>query len=148
MIGWNRTMKKPVDVIFPPCDPGEVPYFRLVLRGTSQLCFQSNELTGLFFLPAVPVASPIAFAYLLAAAIIAPGARMLLGEKRPVLATGLPGLNPCLIALSLPAFFQTGWTTEKQPDLTGSKKKRQTTSAQPTRHRRRIIREPPPVTQI
>ena len=26
------------------------------------------------------------------------------------MSTGLPGLNPCLIALSLPAFFHTGWT--------------------------------------
>ena len=81
-----------------------------MLRGCSQLCFQINELTGLFFLAAVLVASPIAAAYMLVAAIIAPGGRMLLGERGPVLATGLPGLNPCLIALSLPAFFQTGWT--------------------------------------
>jgi urea transporter len=47
---------------------------------------------------------------MLVAAIIAPGGRMLLGAKGPVLETGLPGLNPCLIALSLPTFFHTGWT--------------------------------------
>jgi urea transporter len=34
---------------------------------------------------------------------------MLLGERGPVLETGLPGLNPCLIAISLPAFYHTGW---------------------------------------
>lgn len=74
------------------------------------MCLQSNELTGLIFLAAVLVASPISFAYLLVAAILGPAGRMLLGERGPILATGLPGLNPCLIALSLPAFFLTGWT--------------------------------------
>jgi urea transporter len=103
-------MKQPVDIIFPPVTPGKLPYWRKVLRGPSQLCFQSNELTGLFFLAAVLVASPIAAAYMLVAAIIAPGGRMLLGERGPVLETGLPGLNPCLIAISLPAFFHTGWS--------------------------------------
>ncbi len=87
-----------------------VPYYRLVLRGCSQLCFQSNALTGLFFLAAVLVVSPIAAAYLLVAAIIAPAGRLALGERGPVLATGLPGLNPCLIALSLPTFYRTRWT--------------------------------------
>src|SRR6516165_5606672 len=103
-------MKAPVDAIFPPVEAGQVPYWRLVLRGCSQLCFQTNELTGLFFLTAVLIASPIAAAYMLVAAIIAPGGRMLLGQKGRVLETGLPGLNPCLIALSLPAFFHTAWT--------------------------------------
>ncbi|MCF8534012.1 MAG: urea transporter [Reyranella sp.] len=103
-------MKAPVDYIFPPVAPGAVPYWRRALRGCSQLCFQSNELTGLFFLTAVLVASPISAAYMLVAAALAPGARMLLGERGPVMETGLPGLNPCLFALSLPAFFQTGWT--------------------------------------
>lgn len=103
-------MTEPVDLVFPPVRTGLVPYWRLVLRGCSQLCFQSNELTGLFFLAAVLVASPISAAYMLVAAIVAPGGRMLLGERGPVLATGLPGLNPSLIAISLPVFFQTGWT--------------------------------------
>jgi len=71
---------------------------------------QSNELTGLFFLAAVLVASPISFVYVLVAAILGPAGRMLLGKRGSALGTGLPGLNPCLIALSLPAFFLTGWT--------------------------------------
>ncbi len=103
-------MRQPVDYIFPPAAPGHVPYWRLVLRGCSQLCFQSNELTGVFFLVAVLVASPISFVYLLVAGIMAPAGRILLGDRGPVLSTGLPGLNPCLIALSLPVFFHTGWT--------------------------------------
>lgn len=103
-------MKPPVDYIFPPVEAGQVPYWRLVLRGASQMCFQSNELTGLFFLVAVLVASPISAAYLLVAGIMAPAGRMLLGDRGAVLSTGLPGLNPGLIALSLPAFFHTGWT--------------------------------------
>lgn len=103
-------MKPPVDYVFPPVTSGQLPYWRMVLRGISQMCFQSNELTGLFFLAAVLVASPISAAYLLVGGAMAPGGRMLLGERGPVLATGLPGLNPCLIALALPAFFETGWT--------------------------------------
>ncbi len=104
-------VNQPVDDIRSPIGTGNVvPYYRLVLRGCSQLCFQSNELTGLFFLAAVLVVSPVASAYFLVAAIIAPAGRMALGERGPVLATGLPGLNPCLIALSLPTFFQTSWT--------------------------------------
>ena len=103
-------MQSPVDAIFPPVETGRVPYWRLVLRGCSQLCFQTNELTGLFFLAAVLIASPLAAAYMLVAATLAPAGRMLLGDRGAVLETGLPGLNPCLIALSLPAFFHTGWT--------------------------------------
>lgn len=103
-------MKQPVDIIFPPIQNGELPFYRIVLRSISSLGFQSNELTGLFFLIAALVASPIAGVYLLSAAMIGPTIRKLLGEKKEVLASGLPGLNPSLIALSLPAFFVTGWT--------------------------------------
>ena len=103
-------MKAAVDYIFPPVPTDSVPYWRLVLRGCSQLCFQSNELTGLFFLAAVLVASPISAAYLLVAGTMAPAGRMLMGERSQVLATGLPGLNPCLLAIALPAFFETGWS--------------------------------------
>lgn len=103
-------MMNSVNESAPTKETDSIPYWRLTLRGCSQICFQSNEWTGLFFLAAVFVASPIAAAYLLAAAILAPAGRMLLGERGPVLETGLPGLNPCLIALALPAFFETGWT--------------------------------------
>ncbi|MDY6996813.1 MAG: urea transporter [Actinomycetota bacterium] len=91
-------------------DPTSLPYYRLVLRGWSQVCFQSNELTGLCFLAAALVASPIAAAYLLVAGTIAPAGRMALGGRHPEISTGLPGLNPSLIGLALPTFFETGWT--------------------------------------
>lgn len=103
-------MKQPVDMIFPPIESGNFPFYRVVLRSISALGFQANELTGLLFLIAALVASPIAAAYLLTAAIFGPLIRKLLGEREDVLASGLPGLNPALIALSLPAFFVTGWT--------------------------------------
>ena len=103
-------MKQPVDIVFTPLQEGTLPFYRVVLRGMSQMCFQSNELTGLFFLVAVFVASPIASVYLLMAAILGPLFRKLMGERKEVISTGLPGLNPCLIALSLPVFFDTGWT--------------------------------------
>ncbi len=108
--GKGPRMKQPVDYIFPPVEACQVPYWRLVLRGCAQLCFQDNELTGLFFLLAVFVASPISFAYLLVAGIMAPAGRMLLSGRGPAISTGLPGLNPCLVALVIPAFFHTGWT--------------------------------------
>jgi len=73
-------MKAPVDYIFPPIEVGSVPYWRLALRGCSQLCFQANELTGIFFLVAVFLASPIACAYLTVAALMAPGGRMQLAR--------------------------------------------------------------------
>ena len=101
-------MTQLVDSILPQAIPGKLPYWRLVLRGCSQLCFQTNELTGLLFLAAVLVTSPLAAAYMFVAAVMAPGGRMLLGQKQ-TLETGLPGINPCLIAISLPAFYHTGW---------------------------------------
>ncbi len=101
-------MRQLVEMILPTVVPGKLPYWRLVLRGCSQLCFQTNELTGLLFLAAVFLTSPIAAAYMLVAAVLAPGGRMLLGQKQ-TLETGLPGINPCLIAISLPTFYQTRW---------------------------------------
>lgn len=103
-------MKRPVDILFTPTEPGELPYWRIALRGCSQPGFQSNELTGLCILAAALIVSPIAAAYMLAAAIMAPAGRMLLGDRRPALESGLAGLNPGLIALSIPTFFQTAWT--------------------------------------
>ena len=103
--------KQPVEYLFPPIQPtGSVPYYRLVLRGCSQPGFQSNELTGLFFLAAVLVVSPLAAAYFLVAAILGPAVRMLLGQRGPDLTMGVPGLNPSLVALSLAAFYRTDWT--------------------------------------
>ncbi len=74
-------MTPPVDFIFTPVATGLVPYWRRALRGCSQLCFQTNELTGLFFLAAVLVASPISAVYMLVAAVLPPGGRMLLGDR-------------------------------------------------------------------
>ncbi len=102
-------MKQPVDILFTPLEEGTLPFYRVVLRGISQMCFQTNELTGLIFLVAVLIASPIGSVYLLVAAILGPLFRKLMGERKEVLSTGLPGLNPCLIALSLPVFFDAGW---------------------------------------
>lgn len=48
---------------------------------------------------------------MLVAARTAPGAYMLVGDRGETLETGLPGLNPSVIAVSLPAFYQTGWTS-------------------------------------
>lgn len=89
-----------------PPEVGRPAYWRMVLRGCSQLAFQGNELTGVFLLAGVLVASPTAAVFMLIAATMSPAGRMLLGDRGPALHTGLPGLNPCLIALSIPTFFQ------------------------------------------
>ena len=103
-------MTQPVDILFPPVAPDAVPYWRLVLRGCSQLCFQTNELTGLFFLAAVAVHSPIAAAYFLLANLIAPAIFMFRNPNHEGVGAGLPGLNPSLVALSIATFFDVGWT--------------------------------------
>jgi urea transporter len=104
-------MKQLVDILFPPVAPDAVPYWRLVLRGCSQLCFQTNELTGLFFLAAVAVHSPIAAVYFLVAGLIAPAIFMFRNPNHEGVGAGLPGLNPSLVALSIATFFDVGWTT-------------------------------------
>ena len=103
-------MMRLVDALVGEPPDGRYPYWRLALRGCSQLCFQSNEITALFFIAAILIASPISAAYILVAIFAAPAGRLLLGEKRSSLATGMHGLNPSLISLALPSFFETGWT--------------------------------------
>lgn len=103
-------MTQPVDYLFPPVPDGTVPYWRVALRGCSQLCFQTNELTALFFFAGVLVVSPLTAAYLFVAALLTPLCGQLLGEKKSILETGFYGLNPCLIALALPFFYHTSWT--------------------------------------
>ncbi len=106
---WRVTVSRPDADTPTTIDGVPVPYWRLVLRGCSQLCFQSNELTGAMLLLAVVVYSPIGAAYMLVAATLAPGARMLMGDRGPAVQAGIPGLNPILIALSLPTFFHVTW---------------------------------------
>jgi urea transporter len=103
-------VKPAVEWLFPPVEDGAVPYWRLSLRGISQLCFQTNELTALFFIAGVLIVSPLAAAYMIVAAAIAPLGGILLKEKRPVLEMGLYGFNPCLMGLSIPFFTETSWT--------------------------------------
>jgi len=102
-------VKQPVDIVFPSLPENEIPFYRIALRGVSQMCLQTNELTGLALIVAVLIVSPISSVYLVIAAVLGSLLRRLIGERKEVLSTGLPSLNPCLIALSLPAFFDTGW---------------------------------------
>ncbi len=39
--------------VLPAVEDGQVPFWRVVLRGCSQCCFQTNEVTGVIFLVAV-----------------------------------------------------------------------------------------------
>lgn len=70
-----------------------------------QFYIQTNELTGLFFLAAVFVASPIAAAYVLVAAFIAPAGGLIMRDRDNAEEADLPLLDPLLMTVSLPASF-------------------------------------------
>ena len=97
-----------IDRILPQVAAGKVPLWRIVLRGSSQLCFQTNELTGIIFLLATLVFSPVYTIYLLVGIIIGPVVGILLRSDRTLLEMGLFGFNPALTALALAYFFQPG----------------------------------------
>jgi urea transporter len=92
--------------VLPGVPEGAVPFWRLVLRGCSQCCFQTNEVTGLIFLVAVLTYSREQALLMLMAAVIAPAVALLLRGDRFLLELGVFGFNSCLMALALGNFFE------------------------------------------
>ncbi|MCU0261953.1 MAG: urea transporter, partial [Ilumatobacteraceae bacterium] len=92
--------------VLPGVPEGAVPYWRLVLRGCSQCCFQTNEVTGLIFLVAVLTYSREQALLMLMAALIAPAVALVLRGDRFLLELGVFGFNSCLMALALGNFFE------------------------------------------
>lgn len=87
---------------------GAVPFWRIVLRGCSQCCFQTNEVTGAIFLLAVLAYSWQMAAYMAIGALIGPAVALALKADRGPVELGLYGFNSCLSALALGNFFEPG----------------------------------------
>ena len=79
--------------VLPAVEDGKVPFWRLVLRGCSQCCFQTNEMTG----AAVPDRRAdlhlAAVVLLLMGAVIGPVVAIALRADRALLELGLFGFN-------------------------------------------------------
>jgi urea transporter len=91
--------------VLPAVEDGKVPFWRIVLRGCSQCCFQTNEVTGAIFLLAVLSYSWRMAAFMLIGAIVGPAVALLLRANRALIELGLYGFNSCLMALALGNFF-------------------------------------------
>lgn len=92
--------------VLPDVADGAVPYWRLVLRGCSQCCFQTNELTGVLFLAAVVVYSWQQSLLMLMGALLGTAVALAVRVERVLLELGLFGFNACLMGLALGNFFQ------------------------------------------
>jgi urea transporter len=92
--------------VLPATDEGRCPFWRLVLRGCSQCCFQTNEITGVLFLLAVLAYDWQQFLLMAMGALIgAAVGSLLMRDDRFLLELGLFGFNSCLMALGLGNFF-------------------------------------------
>lgn len=94
--------------VLPAVADGAAPFWRIVLRGCSQCCFQTNEVTGAIFLLAVLTQSWRMAVYMLIGAIVGPAIAMLLKADRALIELGLFGFNSCLMALALGNFMAAG----------------------------------------
>ena len=79
--------------VLPAVEDGKVPFWRLVLRGCSQCCFQTNEITGALFLIAVLTYKWQQFVLFLMAAVISQVVAIALRADRALLELGLYGFN-------------------------------------------------------
>jgi urea transporter len=91
--------------VLAPVADGQVPFWRIVLRGCSQCCFQTNEVTGAIFLLAVLAYSWQMAAFMLIGAVVGPAVAIALRAERALIELGLFGFNSCLMALALGNFF-------------------------------------------
>jgi urea transporter len=92
--------------IMPETEVGETPLWRIIPRGLSQLCFQTNEITGVLFMVAVLTFNwQMAVLAIMGASI---GTLVAMGMKSDRFLTelGLFGFNSALIGLSLGSFFE------------------------------------------
>ena len=94
-------------------EDGQVPFWRIVLRGCSQCCFQTNEVTGVIFLVAVLTYSWEQSLLMLMGAVIGAAVGLLLRGERALLELGLFGFNSCLMALALGNFFDRTRTVDR-----------------------------------
>jgi urea transporter len=92
--------------VLPATEDGRCPFWRLVLRGCSQCCFQTNEITGVLFLLAVLAYDWKQFLLMAMGALIGAGVgSVLMRNDRALLELGLFGFNSILMAIGLGNFF-------------------------------------------
>jgi len=91
--------------VLPAVERGRVPFWRVVLRGCSQCCFQTNEVTGAIFLAAVLTYSWYLAVFMLIGAVAGPAVAIALKADRSLVELGLFGFNACLMGLALGNFF-------------------------------------------
>jgi len=94
--------------ILPATAPGAAPYWRIVLRGCSQCCFQTNEVTGAIFVLAVLTYSWRLAAFMSIGALVGSAVGLVLKADRFLIELGLFGFNSCLTGLALGNFFDQG----------------------------------------
>jgi urea transporter len=91
--------------VLPAAAPGEVPFWRMCLRGFSQCAFQCNELTALAFIAAAGVYDWRMMIFYIISVILGTLVARLLGGDRVLLGLGLFGFNSGLMGLALGNFF-------------------------------------------
>ena len=91
--------------LLPAVPDGAVPFWRIVLRGCAQCCFQTNEVTGALFLLAVLAYSGRQALFMLIGAVIGPLTARLVRADGTLIELGLFGFNSCLMALALGNFM-------------------------------------------
>lgn len=87
-----------------------------ILRGTSQVVFQSNWLTGFFILLGIGINSRI---YLVAAVLgiaVSTGTGLILKMDRGLVDAGLLGFNGCLLGIGINAYMSANFTAGQWPD--------------------------------
>jgi len=92
--------------VLPAVEDGKVPFWRLVLRGCSQCCFQTNEVTGAIFLLAVLTYAWEQSLLMLMGAVIGTAVALGLKSDRALVELGVFAFNSCLMALALGNFFE------------------------------------------
>jgi urea transporter len=87
-----------------------------LLRGTGQVVFQSNWLTGLFILIGIGVNSRIYLGAAVLGIAVSTGTGLLLNMDRGLVDAGLLGFNGCLLGIGLNAYMSKNFTAGQWPD--------------------------------
>ncbi|QGF23355.1 urea transporter [Raineyella fluvialis] len=94
---------------------GALQWVDRVLRGTGQVVFQANWLTGLLILVAIGINSPV---YLVAAVVgvaASTATALLLRMEHGMVDAGLTGFNGCLFGIGLVAYLSRDFTAGSWP---------------------------------
>lgn len=87
-----------------------------ILRGTGQVVFQGNWLTGLFILVAIGFNSRVYLVAALVGVVASTGTALLLRMDRGLVDAGLCGFNGVLLGIGLNAYLSQDFTAGQWPD--------------------------------